>query len=766
MRNTIPLPGRALLVVLAWLAAVVPPDVAAQDFDGIARASLARIEGTTVVPGLSAEVQVLRDEWGIPHIYAQDREDLFFAQGYVQAQDRLWQIDMWRRINEGRLAEILGPDAFEHDRLARLIMFRGPWEEEWTSYHPDGKRIFAAFAAGVNAYIDEIGDNLPVEYRLTGLRPLPWTPEASTGRVATALPLGAARAELTLARQVAQLGIDEVNRRQRPGHETWVDIRVPEGVDLSLISEAVVAALGHFQDGFPEPPLLAEYRAWAGATASANHGAREDSPGSNNWVASGSLTRSGRVLLANDPHRGVTNPSLRYLVHLNAPEYSVIGSTEPSIPGVAIGHNGRVAWGLTIVGTDQADVFVEQLNPQNLDQALWNGEWYPLTTIVDTIPVRGEAARVVEHKFSRHGPIFYVDERNRLAYAIRSTANEPGTGGYLGALRLAETNDCREFIDALAYYHAPSENMICGDADGNIAWLAAALTPRRSGGWYGRLPVPGTGQYAWTGFRSHTGLPQEFNPARGWVGTANHDVQPPGYYPPIMFRRGPSARFDRLRQMFANARDLTVADFERMMHDASFAWLADDKPLFSGWSAADPTVEWARQQLERWDGVYDRDSPAPALHSRWRQNLDAEARRPSLEGSRRMALSEAALVAAVENLRRTLGQDHTGWRWGRIHRSEFPHSLVSAYDLPAVERSGGGGSVIAATGATFREIVDFADLDNSRATSTPGQSGQPGSPFYGNLLPLWGNQEFFPLLYTRQAVEARTTHRLTLRPGG
>lgn len=734
-------------------------------FDELARESLATVEGTLTVTGLQAEVQVLRDEWGIPHIYAQNEDDMFFAQGYVQAQDRLWQIDMWRRVNEGRLAEILGPEYVEHDKLARLIMFRGPWEDEWTSYHPNGERIFQAFADGVNAYIDQIGDNLPVEYKLTGLEPLPWTPEASTGRVATALPLGGALAELNLARQVAELSLEEVNRQQRLGHEIWPDLRLSEELDVSIITEDVIEALGHFAGGFPRPPLLPEYQQWTGAMPSENTGVQENAPGSNNWVVSGDLTESGKVLLANDPHRGVTNPSLRYLVHLNAPGYSVIGATEPAIPGVMIGHNGRVAWGLTIVGTDQADVFVEQLNPDDPDEALWRGEWYPLNTIVDTIAVRGEEPRVVEHRYSRHGPVFYVDSINHVAYAVRSTANEPGTGGYLGALRLAEVSDCHEFIDALEYYKAPSENMICGDADGNIAWMAAALTPQRSGGWYGRLPVPGTGGYQWDGFRSHTELPQEFNPPRGWIGTANHDIQPAGYYPPIMFRRGPFSRWDRLQQMFSTARNLTVADFERMLHDAVYPWIADDMPLFSGWTSEDPGVEWSRSRLEQWDGVYRQESAAAVLHNRWRANLDDEARRPGLPYDTRDALSEEALAAAVNDVRGTQGSDRDEWRWGRSFRSEFPHWLVSAYDLPAVERSGGGGT-IAAAGATFREIIDFADLDNSRATSAPGQSMQPGSPFYGNLLPLWGEQEFFPLLYSREAVEAHEARRLLLRPGG
>ncbi|HUH14050.1 MAG TPA: penicillin acylase family protein, partial [Longimicrobiales bacterium] len=728
MRN--PRTLRALpLIAAALLGADASAQSADPIFTELAEASLSQIEGTMDVPGLRAPVEVLRDEWGIAHIYAQNEHDLFFAQGYVQAQDRLWQIDMWRRVNEGRLSEILGPEALRHDELARLITFRGDWDAEFASYHPRGRQIFQAFADGVNAWIDQIGDDLPVEYRLTGLRPLRWTPQASTGRVATALPLGDARSELRLARRVADDGALAVDRDERAGVRNWIPLGIPDGLDPSLITDEVIDALGGFRGGFPKPPLLPEYRDLPGASASLNMGAIETSPGSNNWAVSGERTATGEVLLANDPHRGVSNPSLRYLVHLDAPGYSVIGATEPAIPGVAIGHNGHVGWGLTIVGTDQADVFVETLNPANLDQARWQGEWYALEVVADTIPVRGEAPRIVEHRFSRHGPVFYVDSANHVAYAVRSTASEPGSGGYLGALRLAETEDCHQFIDALAYYNAPTENMVCGDVDGNIAWLAAALSPKRVGGWYGRLPVPGTGAYAWDGFRSHTELPQEFNPERGWVGTANHDIQPPGYYPPLMFRGSTSLRFDRLQEMMEGAENLTAADFERMQHDAQHPWFAEqDRPLLTGWTSEDPDVEWARAQLAAWDGVYRREQVAPALHNRFRRYLSGEARAAGTPAAQRRALAETALERALDNLEETFGEDRGEWRWGRIHRSEFPHWLVAAYDLAAVERNAGAG-LIHATGATFREIIDFADFDHSRATSTPGQSMQPGSPF-------------------------------------
>lgn len=761
-----PVPLRAVALALAVLLAMAGSlGAQARTFGELAEQALATIEGTLEAPGLRAPVEVLRDRWGVAHIYASNQHDLFFAQGYVQAQDRLWQMDMWRRINEGRLAEILGPAGLRHDRLARLLRYRGDWSAEFASYHPDGEMIFQAFADGVNAYIAAVGDDLPVEYRITGLRPLPWTARSSTGRVATALPIGNARAELRRARDLAERGLAAVDADARVGIANWIPLELPEGLDPSIITEEVIEALGGFDDGFPEPPLLPEYRDWPGAVASLNTGAQTSSPGSNNWVVSGSRTASGEVLLANDPHRGVANPSLRYLVHLSAPGYSVIGATEPAIPGVAIGHNGRVGWGLTIVGTDQSDVFVERLNPDDPGQAMWLGEWYALRTVVDTIQVRGGAPEVVELRYSRHGPIFHTDSANHVAYALRTTSSEPGTAGYLAALRLAEMEDCHGFVDAMAYYFAPSENMLCGDVDGNIAWLAAALTPNRTGGWYGRLPVPGTGRYAWDGFRSHAELPQEFNPPRGWIGTSNNDVQPEGYHPPIMFRSSASSRMDRQLQMFAErGHGLTVADFEEMQHDAVHPWFAgEDLPLLRGWTAADPEVEWARWLLTTWDGTYHRTSPAPALHQYWRGALDAAARRAEVPLARRHALSEEALGAAIQRMRASQGPDRGAWRWGRINRSEFPHTFIAAYDLPAVERSGDGGTIFDA-GATFREIIDFSDFDNSRATSTPGQSMQPGSPFYGNLLPLWADEEYFPLLYSRGAVESGTMYRLELRP--
>jgi penicillin G amidase len=766
-------PLRVLLVLLAsgalaaaaYTAVRPSPQETQETLEALARASLARLDGAAAVPGLRDTVEVIRDRWGVAHIYARNVDDLFFAQGYVQAQDRLWQMDMYRRTFEGRLSEILGPDYLEHDRLARLLRYRGPWDErEWETYHPAGRRIFDAFARGVNAFIADAGGNLPVEFRLTGLTPGAWSAETSVLRTQTAMPLGDARAELNLARSVARLGVAEANRRARPS--PYRELVVPDGLDVGAVDDAVLAALGALRTGAPRPPLLPQYRRWVDALPRAHRGAREDSPGSNNWAVSGRLTASGSVMVANDPHRAVSNPSIRYIVHLHAPGWDVIGATEAPLPGVAIGHNGRIAWGLTIVGTDQSDVYVAPLNPANRAELRYGDGWEPVRVVHDTIAVRDAAPVVVALKYARHGPVFHEDTTRHLAYIIRSTMHEPGTAGYLGALRYHALDDCVQFLDAQVYYHAPTENMVCGDVHGNIAWQASALSPRRPN-WHGRLPVPADSRYEWDGFRDD--LPRELNPERGWIVTANHDIHPPHYDPPLFFKAGPSdVRFRRLAYLFSVGSRFTLEDMRRMQLDAYNPAAAADLPLFRGWAAADPEIEGARRMLAGWDAHQRRESGAAALYRYVAQALGAEDRRaavtaPETPDARRRALLEDALAAGLAQLSEEQGSDPAQWRWGRIHRSEFPHALVRAYDIPAVERAGGAGTV-AATGATFRQIIDFADLDGSLVTNAPGQSAQPGSPFYANLAEPYGRGEFFPLVYTRAAVERNAAHRLTLVP--
>ena len=725
----------------------------------MARESLAQIDGAIDLPGLENPVEVIRDQWGVPHIYAQSMDDLFFAQGFVMAQDRLWQMEMWRRQRQGRLAEVLGPAAVARDRQTRMLMYRGLPDDndaEWTSYHPEGKRIFTAYTNGVNAFMAYAGDNLPVEFKLTGIRPEPWTPETVILRAAS---FGGARGELQLARDVAELGLEAANRRANP--DPWNDLQVPEGLDVSIIGDEVVASLGRGGGGLPRPDILPEYTALVSQTTLNMPTGEIADPGSNNWVVSGRLSATGLPVVVNDPHRQVTLPSLRYIVHLNAPGWNVIGSGEPPFVGVAIGHNERLAWGLTIVGTDTHDVFVEEVNPDNPNEVRWDGAWEPLTIVTEDIEVKGEEPRTVELKFSRHGPIFYEDAVNHRAYALRSIMNDPGTASYLGGLRLDQTENCREFLDAAMYWKFPSENLICGDVEGNISWQASALTPSRTG-WLGRLPVPSSGRYEWDGFRSD--LPRELNPDRGFVATANHNIQPPDYQPPLMFKRpSPFGRINRLWELITSDGTYSIDEHRRFQNDERSPQAAADVSLFDGWTAGSEEVERARAMISGWDAFMTRDSAAAALYMAWRDVVDDAARSDETPAAARPELVEAGLRGAIDQLTTEQGADWSAWRWGRTNARAFPHPVLSAFDLPTVERGGGSGTV-AANGASYREIMDVSDWDRSLVTNTPGQSGQPESPFYGSLLPLWADNEYFPLAFSRDAVEEHEAHRLTLQP--
>lgn len=755
---------RALTLLAIAAAVLVEGQNRPASLDALARAALARLDGSVELRGLAAPVTVTRDRWGVPHIAAQSTSDLYFAQGFVMAQDRLWQMEMWRRGAEGRLAEVLGPAAVSRDRQARLLKYRGEVDdEELKVYHPEARQIMTAYAAGVNAFIETAtaAGALPVEFVLTGIQPEPWTIGSLLLRQNS---FGDATAELQLARSVAQLGADEANRRRGP--DPFEELVVPEGLDVSIIGDEVMAAT-RAGGPAPRPTVLPEFAGITGAIPGLQPDGSVAEPGSNNWVLSGALSATGKPIVANDPHREVALPSLRYIVHLSAPGWDVAGSSEPPFLGVAIGHNDRIGWGLTIVGTDQHDVYVEELNPANANEVKFNGKWEPLRIVRETIAVKGAAPEEIELKFSRHGPIFYTDKVKGRAYALRSALHQPGTAPYLAGLRLSQVRDCKSFLDAANYWNSPSENLICGDIDGNISWQASALTPARKG-WSGRLPVPGTGAYEWEGFRKD--LPRELNPSRNFIATANHNIQPKGYRP-LMFKAVPTPfdRIERLLQLIKPGAKYTVEDSARWQHDALSLRAVADLPRFKGWAASDPEVEAARAEVAAWDGVYTRESRAAAVYETWRTGAGEGARGGRGQAADAEATTspreqvEARLKSAVEVLKKTQGADRSQWRWGRMHTRSFSHAFVPAFNLPTVERSGGAGTV-AADGASYREIFDLANWDRSLVINTPGQSGQPGSKFYGNLLQDWADNKYFNLAFSKEAVEKAAAHRLTLTP--
>jgi penicillin amidase len=735
-------------------AAAPPP---ADPWD-VARKALATIEGKETVPGLHEPVEVVRDKWGIPHIYAKNTDDLFFAQGYVMAQDRLWEMEWWRRDLEGRLSEVLGEPALEHDRLARLLKFRGPYDEaEWTNYHPDGKRILTAYADGINAFIKSHADNLPVEFQLTGIKPLPWTAETVVLREPA---FGDAREELRLAMNVAKYGVAEANKRAAPDPPD--ELQVPKGLDVSLVTDAVLAA-ATVPQRLPRPDVIDAFKKIAPMQSRLTIPVDAvTDPGSNNWVVGPSMSPTGKPIVSNDPHRAISNPSLRYIVHLNAPGWNAIGAVQPPFVGVSIGHNDTIAWGLTITGTDFQDVYIEELNPENDREAKFRGKWEPLKVVTEKFTVKGEQEpRSVDLLFSRHGPVFYMDRTHHRAFVLRSAFSETGTASYLASLKLDQAKTCKEFLDLAVAWKANSENLICGDVDGNFGFQASGYAPKRKG-WVGRLPVPGTGEYEWDGPR--TELPREYNPARGFIATANHNINTPGYWPPVVFKTKntlPYDRITRILQVIKPGQKFDMDASRALQRDVFSLAGAEDQKLFRGWTAGDANVERARGMVAGWDAQLTKDSVPAAIYITWRKAVD-KAAGTSVHQLPKDAV-EANLKQAIDQLTRDLGADWSQWRYGRVHTQAFPHPVLTAFDLPTVERRGGNGAV-GADGASFREIIDVSNWDRSITVNTPGQSGQPGSPYYGNFLPIWEKDEYVPMSFSRGLVDSNADHRLTLQP--
>jgi penicillin amidase len=781
----------AALLILAFGRPPAPLGAQGAQLDS-ARGRLARLDGEVRVPGLDSTVEVRRDQWGVPHIYAKTTHDLFLAQGYVVAQDRLWQMEMWRRAGEGRLAEILGPDFVERDRTARLLRYRGDMAAEWSSYADDAHEIIRAFVAGVNARIAEVRDHPPIEFTMLGFLPEPWDETVPLQRMGALSMTGNALEEVQRASLLKVLGKKRLEALLPP--DPWRPLDPAAGLDLSGIG---TGSLGAAAVDATIPLHRVE--------------------GSNNWVVSGAKTATGKPLLANDPHRSVALPSLRYLTHLVGPGWNVIGAGEPGVPGVAGGHNERVGFGFTIVGMDQQDVYVEKVSvcpgfrrskaarTGTAPRCALQGErWVPLQVIRDTIRVKGEAPRAVRLEFTRHGPIVGEDSTRGRAFALRFVGSEPGTAGYLAQLTLDRAADWEGFRRGAAKWKLPTENLIYADVDGNIGWVAAGLMPIRS--WSGLLPVPGNGNYEWAGFLPFSELPSSYNPASGFVTTSNQNILPPGYTKPLNYDWADPFRHDRLVEVLRDSSGFTGRDFERLQHDELALPARTLIPLLRAATRAGagrtPAVSAALDTLLAWDWVMRREQAAPLIYESWLNVLytrvlnlrlgptagtpgasmrlsgvvTALTQPDSLFGRNPARVRDSILVGALDEavnaLTKTRGGDPGAWHWGDVHQALFKHPLSAAFDLAPAARGGDANTVNSTAGAdsrqthgaSYRIVIDFANFDNSTATNVPGQSGQPGSEYYGNLLPLWGEGKYFPLLYSRSAVERGTAHLLRLTP--
>ena len=762
-------------------------------------AAVATINGTLQAPGLRMKVRVQRDHWGVAHIYAKNQHDLFFAQGFVVAQDRLFQMELWKRSGQGRLAEVLGPEAVERDINARRLRYRGDLQAEFASYSPDTQQILDAFTSGINAYIDAIqkpgAHGLPIEFQIAGFKPEHWKPEDCLNRMAAYSMTGNAASELHNAAVLALVGARAATALFE--FDPAVTLDPAPGMDFAGLSPALLKNVVSSDRRIQFPPTALHE--------------------SNNWTISGALTASGKPLLANDPHRVIAEPSLRYIVHLVAPGWDVIGAGEPGLPGVAAGHNRQIAWGFTIFGLDQQDLYLETLEPADrLLYAMPSG-WARMKVITETIKVRGADPVEVQLKFTRHGPVLWEDGTRALA--LRWVGSEPGTAGYLGSLALDRARNWQEFEKAMPRWKVPSENIVYADRDGNIGEHSTGLAPLRRN-WTGLLPVPGNGSYEWSGFIANAELPHSFNPPAGFLATANHRMIPSDYPYKVGFEWAPPVRYLRIKEVLEAARGsgkkLGLDDMEELQSDVVSLLARELQGLLRQAIAAAPEAvaqpaRSAGEALLDWDCALRADSGQAALYELWaaelRSALTARAVPEAVRTARgklplsyvvnellqpqsavfganpatsRDAMLIETLRLALEKLWTTQGTDMSHWSWGTLHRVMFRHPLdpspgaASLFDRGPIERSGDGyvvqatgsddGSLDQVSGASYREIFDLANWDKSVGINVPGQSGQPGSKHYDDLLPLWSKGQYFPLNYSRTAVDAATTDVLQLVP--
>ncbi|MDW8137112.1 MAG: penicillin acylase family protein [Bacteroidota bacterium] len=776
---------------------------------------------TLRVAGLRQPVEVRIDRWGIPHIYAQTEWDLFFAQGYQAARDRLFQLELWRRKATGTLAEAFGPRFVPYDHAARLLRFRGPLEQELRHYHERGPEIIRAFVAGINARIREVladTAQLPLEFRLLGFRPGFWTEEVVISRHNGLY--GNVTQEVQIAQLVAALGPERA-RELLELEPAAPSLEPDSALDLQAIRPEILRLYRLYRAPvlFEPEDVQASYRAQdaQGRRAGSEEGLdgwEASVAGSNNWAVSGALSLSRRPLLANDPHRAIQIPSLRYWVHLVGPGWNVIGAGEPALPGVAIGHNEYGAWGLTVFGMDMEDLYVYALHPEDLKgrtppRYRYQNRWEPMHAIRDTIRVRGAEPVVVELLYTRHGPVLHVDSLRRRAYALRAAWLEVGAAPYLASLRINQARSWEEFQAACRYFRTPPENLIWADRSGRIGWQAVGIVPvRRSGS--GLLPVPGDGRYEWEGFLAPEFLPYEVDPPRGWIATANEENLPARYPIATAYSWAEPFRMARIQEVLSQNRRFDVADLAALQHDVLAIPARLLVPLLSG-VAVPERLRWAQAELLGWDLRLEPESRAAALYVAWERALLRRLSERLLPEPARSILGtvslrrliralwapdgtfgpdpiqgrDAVLLGALEEAVRELegrfGPDRRSWRYGspRMKHVWIRHPLSAAVrepyrsqlDVGPAPRGGYAHTVLATGsglnqnhGASFRILVDTADWDRALGTSTPGQSGDPASPHYRDLFPLWASGRYFPVFFSRERVLSVTAYTRVLLP--
>jgi len=746
-------------------------------------------EGSLQLPGLKDDVEVIRDHWGVPHIYAHDVADLFFAQGFIHAQDRLWQMELTRRALSGRLSEVFGPLTLRRDRFARILGFRRIVEAEVKLLDDESHMVLKAYTRGVNAFLETHRDRLPPEFVILQFEPEPWAVEDCL--------LGIRGAAWSLASH-------------------WQN---------KLLREHLVEKLGPQKAAALEPVTLLDSLADVAEMDHAEltaHVAREyhllfpqiHVPlGSNAWALDEAKTATGHPMLCNDPHLNPTMPSVWYQNHLVRGDFEAAGVTTPGVPGVTIGHNAHIAWGLTYGCADQQDIYVERMRGQHPPQYRFRGHWEDAQVLREEISVRGQPLFVEEVVITRHGPVISaLLEGESRALALRWTGLLP-VNVIRGVLELNRAANWSQFTEALRHLPLISFNIVYADRKGNIGSHMSGSVPIRAKG-HGLLPVPGwTGEYEWEGYIPYDELPQALNPECHFVATANDKVEDYPYFLTIDW--APGFRIRRIRELMGAKKTFHMADLQSMQLDTFWMPGPDFMPQLLDLEPTDEEERQALAYLQDWDYRLRTDSVAATIFRAFLEEMRGlifgeklgdladfyygAPLDPSLTNCYTFAgisllraqellqgrqadwplestwrpdrtgdLLHQALRRALDRLRRGLGPEMASWRWGRVHQVSFNHLLGHGMLRPLLSRGpypvpGGLGAICAGPLVSYRQIVDLADWDRSVAVLPTGQSGHPASPHYSDLIELWLSGGYHPMLWSRNQVEQAAEAVLWLR---
>lgn len=769
-----------------------------------------RHKGTLHLNGISAPVEILRDRWGVPHIYARTTHDLIFAQGYVHAQDRLWQMDFNRRLVAGRLSEILGPVSVTLDRWMRTLTMRRVAEREVALLDDESRGLFEAYAAGVNACIE--CEPLPLEFRFLNFKPEPWTPADSLGWVKMMCWTLCVNweTEILRARLIARLGAEAAASLEPTLPPEWVRV-IPPNVDYSCIGSTALER-------------AADARQFTGPSG-------RNGIGSNNWVLSGSRTTTGMPILANDMHLGMTAPAVWYENHLCGGDLHVTGVSFPGLPFVVAGHNEHVAWGFTNGFPDVQDLYIEHLRqtPEGRTEYEFRGEWLKAELRQEEIKVKDAEPVIEEVVVTRHGPIInslVEGEGMESPLALRWTAlDESNTARTV--LQMNRADSCETFREALRGWVVPTQNTVYADRQGNIGYSYPGKIPIRAKG-NGAVPVPGwTGEYEWTGYIPYEQLPHMCNPAAGYVATANNRVVDDGYpyWVSTDFCAGSRAR--RIVERIEEKSTLDVEDVISMQMDQVSVLAREMMRGLQDIDSSNPELNGVLRLFRDWDGHLSANSPQAAIYEVFTRLLVVNISAPKLgelapryagrgptpilydgtmfgehsrewllvtlsatqspwwdagDGRGRAELIYQSMSETVAILKKTCGPRIEDWAWGKMHMLTFAHPLGGVKPLDRIFNRGpypigGDGDTIWASavnpfdpddrtmiGPPFRFIADLSNWNNSLGILVPGQSGHPASAHYDDNIAGYFRGEYHRMLFDHEDVVASAESRLSLEP--